>query len=243
MSIDFQRRSVLVHCILGTFRLWQLPDCIQLNVFHTIELITNVKRIGYPSLSMIDNNEPTLNTASIDTSIWHMSLVANDADVFIAFSIYGTRTHSIYLTTLTNMKTSTNKSFEIIFDNQHGTIIDYCLTSTKSMLNGSCYLYVLFDSQRLLKVNMTSSLVNDQMIVVDDCLQEINDILARNEYRPLNHLLSYVTMFKQLFKTRGKPGDCSYYKRKNERIEQEEQRKQKKKHVPLQMSTVEPTLG
>ena len=211
--------------LLGTLRLWEIPTCIELNRFDTKMLISSSQQVFYSS----DNNpQLTLDLSSIDASIWKMALLSSQSDVFLALSIYASRAQSIYLTTLSNLKTNPlGQSFQLTFDSQNGTILDYCFPS---ILKNDCDLYILFDSNRLIRVNI-NSIFNEKSIVSssnDNSLEKINEILNEKEYHPMNNLLSNMVMFKQLFKSRGQPGDCSYYKRKNERIEQEEAKRKKK---------------
>ncbi len=150
--------------------------------------------------------------------------VLSSSDLFIAFSIYAHRAHSIYLTTLSRLETSINESRRLTFDSTYGAIIDYSFPSK----DFPCDLYILFASNTLLKVNVQSVLSSDQSEFFEDTDPTINQILARDEFHLMNNITSNETIFKQLFKNRGTPGDSSYYKRKTERIEQQEEKKRKK---------------
>ena len=201
----------------GTLRLWHLPDCVELNVFPTKTLISSAKEIFYQSTSSIEENKPS----SIDSSIWKLA-VTPFPDVFIALSIYAHRNHSIYLTTLSNLENSINESRKLTFNPKSGAIIDYCFPSNKSPYE----LYILFDNQTLLRINIRSILSCDTKEFFEENDSTMNGILSNQEF-PLH---SNELIFKQLFKTRGDPGDSSYYKRKNERIEQQEEKRRKKQH-------------
>jgi hypothetical protein len=148
------------------------------------------------------------------------------SDVFIALSIYAYRTHSIYLTTLLNLEKSTNEQLKLIFDSNYGAIIDYCFPSKEF----PCDLYILFASNILLKVNILSILSCDKREFFEENDQTISRILSTKEFNLLNNLSSNEIIFKQLFKTRGNPGDSSYYKRKNQRIEQQEEKRRSKQY-------------
>jgi hypothetical protein len=153
--------------------------------------------------------------------------VISSSDIFIALSIYAYRTNSIYLTTLLNLEKSTNEQRKLTFDSNYGTIIDYCFPTREY----PCDLYILFDSNMLLQVNVISILSCDKNEFFQENDQTISRILATKEFNLMNNLNSNEIIFKQLFKTRGDPGDSSYYKRKNERIEQQEEKRRKKKQI------------
>jgi len=149
--------------------------------------------------------------------------VTSTSDVFIALSIYAHRTDSIYLTTLSNLEKSTNESRKLTFGSNYGTIIDYCFSR-----NSQCDLYILFDSNTLLKVNILSILSCDTREFYEENDKTISIILAKKEFNLMNNINSNEMIFKQLFKTHGDPGDSSYYKRKNQRIEEQEEKRRKK---------------
>jgi hypothetical protein len=204
--------------LLGTLRLWHLPDCIQLNEFQSKEFTSSAEEIFYGSSSNSEDNK----SSSIDYSIWKLDISSSDLDnVFIALSIYSNRTNSIYLTTLSNLEKSTKK---LTFNSTSGTIMDYYFHP-----NSKCDLFVLFDNNTLLKVNINSILSCDKKEFFEENNQIINTILSNNEFNLMNNIISNEMIFKQLFKARGDPGDSSYYKRKNERIEQQKEKRWKKK--------------
>jgi hypothetical protein len=217
-------------CILisGTLRLWLLPECEQLNLFHSEIFTSKSKDIFYRSSTNSENKESALDLSPINSSIWKMDSTSNTSDVLIALSIYGDRLHSIYLTTLSNLQKSSNEQRKLTFDSSYGTIMDYCFPS-----NSDCYLYILFDSNILVKVNVMSILSCDKTEYFEENDQTINRILGRQEFSLMNNITSNDIIFKQLFKSRGDPGDSSYHKRKNVRIEQQEE-KRKKKQVSTQ---------
>ena len=79
-----------------------------------------------PHESLLDPSLP------INYSIWKMDIASYNlinSNVYIAFSIYAHRFHSIYLTSLTNLKQLDNQQRKLIFDSTYGTIIDYCFPS------------------------------------------------------------------------------------------------------------------
>jgi hypothetical protein len=204
--------------LLGTLRLWHLPDCIQLNEFQSKEFTSSAEEIFYGSSSNSEDNK----SSSIDYSIWKLDISSSDLDnVFIALSIYSNRTNSIYLTTLSNLEKSTKK---LTFNSTSGTIMDYYFHP-----NSKCDLFVLFDNNTLLKVNINSILSCDKKEFFEENNQIINTILSNNEFNLMNNIISNEMIFKQLFKARGDPGDSSYYKRKNQRIEQQKEKRWKKK--------------
>jgi hypothetical protein len=200
---SFERILDFEDYFVGTLRLWYLPDCVELNVFQTRTIISSSKEISYGSVSNSKENE----SSSIDYSIWKMA-VTIFPDVFIALSIYAHRNQSIYVFKLEN---SIHEQRKLTFDTNYGAIIDYCFSSKD--------LYILFDSNRLIQVNIQSILSSDQTI---------NEILTNKEFNIINNNHSNEIIFKQLFKTRGNPGDSSYYKRKNQRIEQQEEKRRQK---------------
>ncbi|CAF0969234.1 unnamed protein product [Rotaria sp. Silwood1] len=218
----------------GTLRLWHLPDCIQLNLFETKTFISSFsKHLFYGLSSDSDNNELPLDSSLINYSIWKIDVAScrlidsNMTDVFIALSIYAYRAHSIYLTTLTNLEKSTNEQCKLTFHSKYGTIIDYCFSSKESISTSQCNLYILFDSNILLKINIISLFSYDKKEILENDTT-ISTIINTKEFNFINNIGSNEIIFKQLFKMRGKPGDSSYYKRKNERIEQQEEKRRKK---------------
>ena len=146
--------------------------------------------------------------------------VASASDVFLAFSIYADRAHSIYLTTLASLEKASNEQRKLTFNSKYGTIIDYCFSSND--------LYILFDSHNLLTVNVLSVLSCDKSEYVQDDDSSISAILATKGCHLMNNINSLEVIFKQLFKTRGDPGDSSYHKRKNQRLEEQEEKRRKK---------------
>jgi hypothetical protein len=198
---SFERILDFEDYFVGTLRLWYLPDCVELNVFQAKTIISSSKEIFYGSVSNSKENE----SSSIDYSIWKMA-VTIFPDVFIALSIYAHRNQSIYVFKLEN---SIHEQRKLTFDTNYGAIIDYCFSSKE--------LYILFDSNRLFHVNIQS------------CDSTITEISLSQELTVTNNNHSNEIIFKQLFKSRGPPGDCSYYKRKNERIEQQEEKRRQKK--------------
>jgi len=219
----------------GTLRLWHLPDCVELNLFSTKTLISSSKQIFYGLSSNFEENESSLDdsSSSINYSIWKIDVTSSRStsspDIFIALSIYAYRSHSIYLTTLLNLENSTNEQRQLTFDSNYGTIIDYCFPSKEF----PCDLYILFDNNTLLKVNIISIFSCDKKEFFEENNTIINRILSTKEFNLMNNMNSNEIIFKQLFKTRGDPGDSSYYKRKNQRIEQQEE-KRRKKQLPSQ---------
>lgn len=211
------------HLFLGTLRLWKIPECIETNRLESKNLISSSKRIDFPSIEENgENSELNLELSSIDTSIWKVDVLRKSTDVHIALSIHTSRNHSIYLTNLINVKTNSGPSFRLNFDSQFGNILDFAFSSNNESVDSN--LYVLFDTNRLVFVN-----VETLTIVDEEFSKKIETILQEKEHQPVNNSMSKVLMFNQLFKNRGQPGDSSYYKRKNERIEQEEAKRAKKK--------------
>lgn len=191
--------------------MWHLPDCVEVNCYETKTLHSSSKEIFYGSVSDSTENE----LSSIDYSVWKMATTTSP-DVFIALSIYAHRNHSIYLTTLENLAHEQRK---LTFDSNYGSIIDYCFPSQANASD----LYILFDSNRLLRVNLPSVLSCDKREYVEKTESTIDGILANINAVQFNEMI-----FKQLFKTRTDPGDSSYHKRKTERLEQQEEKRRKK---------------
>ena len=207
---------------------------MQLNLFQSKSLLSSAKRLFYPTSSNIENQEASGDVSPVDASIWKVDLVPSSSETFVALSIYSSRTHSVYLSTLSRLKEESSEQLQLTFDSQYGTIIDYRFASMDTVSESQCDLYILFDSNTLLKVNLIPILSNEHVDTSIVNVQEITDVLAKKEFHSVNHLLANETIFKQLFKSRGSPGDCSYFKRKTERIEQEEQKRHKKKAVSAQ---------
>lgn len=217
---SFEKNDLYLFFFSGTLRLWHLPDCVELNLFETKTLISSSKEIFYTSSLNSEDTQSSLDSSSMNYSIWKMDIASSSSDTFIALSIYAYRNHSIYLTTLSNIE----KSIKLTFDTKYGTIIDYCFLSKDS----PCDLYILFDSNIFLQVNILKIFSCDKNEFYEENDQTINRILSTKEFNLMNNLNSIEVIFKQLFKSRGEPGDCSYYKRKNERIEQQEEKRRKK---------------
>ncbi|UJR36024.1 hypothetical protein I4U23_028763 [Adineta vaga] len=192
----------------GTLRLWYLPSCIPLAFIHCKAFILSTKEIFYTELydcnygtsrdnyqiniQLQENGDPVINY-----SIWKMDVTSFglfDANVYIALSIYSQRFHSIYLTNLLNIKDFTNTQRKLTFDSTYGTIVDYCFPSKEIRFNDhvadkKCYLYVLFDSNVLLKVDILSILSTHQSELfaqTDKHIQEINTLLASNEFHSIS---------------------------------------------------------
>lgn len=217
--------------IVGTLRLWRLPECVELNQFQSKSLLSSAKRVFYPSSSNIESQEPFGDASPVDSSIWKLDLVSSSSETFVALSIFTSRAHSVFLTTVSRLKDETGAELQLTFDSKYGAIIDYRFSSMESVSESQCDLYVLFDSNTLLKVNLLPVLANEPIDSAIVNVQEISTVLGRQEFHSVNQLVANETIFKQLFKSRGIPGDCSYFKRKNERIEQQEEQKRNKKQA------------
>ncbi|CAF3717492.1 unnamed protein product [Adineta steineri] len=239
----------------GTFRLWSLPDCKPLVFIHSKIFVLLSKEIFYTQLFHSENQAFIENyrldskpdefcsdpSSIINYSIWKMDIASfnsNDSNIYIAFSIYFQRLHSIYLTTLLNMKELINEQRKLIFDSSYGTIIDYCFSSKQILhddyiTDSKCYLYILFDSNTLLKIDVISILSCDKtelFIKPDEDIQEINNILARKEFHSINNnnntTVSDDILYKELFKNHLESTDNCCSKRKNDRTDQEQRKKQ-----------------
>jgi hypothetical protein len=171
---------------------------------------------------------------SVNYSIWKMDVTSFgsiNSDIYIAFSIYSHRFHSIYLTTLTNIKKLNNEQRKLIFDLSYGTIVDYCFPSKDVLRDdyistSKCYLYILFDSNILLKIDIISILLCDETELFeqsDGNIQEINRILASREFHVtnLNNITSDDIIFDESFQN---SNDHSL-KRKIEKTEQQQRKK------------------
>lgn len=237
----------------GTIRLWRFPDCTPLVLFHSKAFVLSTKQIFYTQLYHSDNysllgdyqidsmpHESLLDTSlPINYSIWKMDIASYgliNSNVYIAFSIYAHRFHSIYLTNLTNLKQLDNEQRKLIFDSTYGTIIDYCFPSKDCLYddyheNAQIYLYILFDSNVLLKIDVISILLCDEtelFVKSDENTQEINNILARKEFQLnnfMNNNTSYDILFQQLFKNHPNSKENSLHKRKSEKVEQQQPKK------------------
>ena len=235
--------------ILGTLRLWRLPDCIPLVFLHSKAFTLLSKQIFYTQLFHAENlellknyrddampQEPFLDSSSIiNYSIWKMDVASYDSHVYIAFSTHAHRCHSIYLTSLSNMKELNNKQRQLTLDTSYGSIIDYCFPSKELLLSDDiCYLYILFDSNTLVKVDIISILnCNETELFAqsDETIQEINNLLASREFHLVddgmtNNKISDDFIYKQLFKDPINSTENFYCKRKMERIEHQQRKKQ-----------------
>ncbi|CAF4575942.1 unnamed protein product [Rotaria sp. Silwood1] len=231
----------------GTLRLWYLPDCTPLVLLHSKALTLSSKQLFYTqlynpngSISLEDYQNDTMPQESsldlcstLDHSIWKMDVAScnpMNSNVYIAFSIYGHRLHSIYLTSLSNIKQLANEQRQLIFDSSYGTIIDYCFPSKETLFNdytiySKCNLYVLFDSNVLLNVNIISILTSNQTSLFaksNQPIQEINDILASKEFHSMNYnIKTDEIIFKKLFKN----SNHKTNKRKCEMVESPQEEK------------------
>ncbi len=249
---------------LGTLRLWHLPNCVPLFFLHSKAFILSSKQIFYTQLynakniTLLENyrtdsmpEEPVFNSSStINYSIWKMDVASFGSigsNVYIAFSIYAYRSHSIYLTSLSNMKELANEQRKLTLDSSYGTIVDYCFSSKDILINdyikdSKCYLYILFNSNTLLKVDIISILLcNGTQLFVqsDETIQEINTILARKEFHSMdcinNNRVSDDMIYNQLFKNHV----SSYHKRKMESIEQRQRKRKASSQSEENISFVE----
>ncbi|CAF0908161.1 unnamed protein product [Rotaria sordida] len=240
----------------GTLRLWHLPDCIPLVLLHSKALTLSSKQIFYTqlydsnsSLSLEDYQQDTMSqessldlSSTLDYSIWKMDVASYNSinsNVYIAFSIYAHRLHSIYLTSLSNIKQLINEQRQLIFDISYGTIIDYCFPSKDILFNdytiySKCNLYILFDSYVILNVNIISILLSDQtklFVKPNQTIQEINNILASRDIHLMNYnIKTDEIVFQQLFKN---SNNNSCHKRKLEIVEQQQQQQQQIKKQML----------
>ena len=159
------------------------------------------------------------------------------SNIYIALSIYAHRLHSIYLTSLSNLRQLRNEQRKLIFDSSYGTITDYCFPLEEILFNdytthSKCHLYVLFDRNILLQVDIIPIILcnKTELCVKSDVnIQEINNILATREFNFIdyinNDVQSEVIMFKQLFKNCRYSENNSCFKRKNEEIQEQQSKK------------------
>lgn len=180
-------------------------------------------------------HESVVDSSSIqDYSIWKMDVACYESNIYLAFSIYAHRSHSIYLTTLENIKKLSNEQCKLTFDMSYGTIIDYCFPSKDNVYdNYTPDLYILFDSNIILKVDIISVLLyNEKELFAEtnETIQEINNILTQKEFCIIDSINNYTEldeyMFKQLLKNIKNSNENSSQKRKIERIEQNQRKKQ-----------------
>lgn len=155
------------------------------------------------------------------------------SEVYIAFSLFGHRLYSIYLTSLSTMAKLDNEHRQLAFDSSYGTIIDYCFPSREILfndgLNRKCFLYVLFSSNIFIKVDILSILSCTQLSIFvkqDDYIQDMNRILSGPEF----HLMNYNTntdaiIFQKLFKNFVDSNNNYHLKRPCEVNEGQEQSK------------------
>jgi hypothetical protein len=195
--------------------------------------------------------ENLLDAFSINYSIWKMDVACYNStasDIFIAFTIYAHRFHSIYLTSLLNMRELTNKQRKLVFDSSYGTIIDYCFPTKEILFNdyitdSKCYLFVLFDSNTLLKVDIISVLLCDEtelFVQTDGIIQEINNILATKQFHSMNTEKTSSDMFyKQLFKNHTNSNENSYCKRKTDQTDEQQRKRQTSLQIEDNSSLVE----
>jgi hypothetical protein len=167
----------------------------------------------------------------INYSIWKMDVTCCNSNIYIAFSVYDHRYHSIYLTSLSNIKQLANEQRKLTLDISYGRIIDYCFAPKEYLFedyitNSNCYLYILFDSNILLKINIISILLcNDKNLFgkSNEIIQEINTILTQKEFHLINYMNNCIDLDEIIFKN---SNGNSYLKRKTEKIEQEQRKKQ-----------------
>jgi hypothetical protein len=216
--------------ILGTLRLWRLPDCVPLMLLHSKVFTLLSDEVFYTELSDSESSYQAdgirLDKSSItDYSIWKIDVTTYNSNIYLAFSIYAYRFHSIYLTSLSNMKQLKNQQRKLTLDIAYGTIMDYCLVNYSSNLD----LYVLFDSNMVLKINMMSILSCNRKELCaqsNKTIQEINNILTRQEFRLMDCNNNYLAFDDMMFKRMFKNEITSSYKRKAEQIEDNQRKKQ-----------------
>jgi WD40 repeat protein len=224
----------------GTIRLWRLPDCVPLVLLHSKAFSLLSKQIFYTQLFNPENflfienyrtdampQESSLNSSSIlDYSIWKMDVISYTSNIYIAFSIYAHRFHSIYLTSLKNIKQLANQQRKVTFDISYGTIVDYCLLNDY-LENSNCCLYILFNSNILIKVNIMSILLCNQTELFaesNETIQEINNILTRKEFQLTDFSNNDLTFNEMIYNKLSK-NDNSCLKRKTEISEQQQRKK------------------
>ena len=221
----------------GTIRLWHLPDCLPLVFLHSKAFTSYSKQIfytelcdtkstdlfeGYRAIGMPD--ESSFNSSSIiDYSIWKMDATSYQSNIYLAFSIYAQRFHSIYLTSLTNIEQFANEQRKLNIDISYGSIVDYYFHQKNSNL----VLFILFDSNMLLKIDVISILLCDQTELFaesNETIQEINNLLTQKQFHLINDGNNYRAMeelhYKQLFKN-----SENLNKRKTEKNEDEQRKK------------------
>jgi len=201
----------------------------QLYDSNNFDFLENYRIDSMPEESLIDSS------SIINYSIWKMDVACCNSNIYIAFSIYSHRFHSIYLTSLSNIKQLANEQRKLTLDISYGTIIDYCFAPKESLFddyieNSSCYLYILFDSNILLKVNIISILLcNDKHLFSksNETIQEINTILTQREFHLIDYNQNSIGLDEFIFKKLFQNSNSNFsLKRKIENIEQEQRKKQ-----------------
>lgn len=154
------------------------------------------------------------------------------SNIYVAFSVFGYHYHSIYLTSVENMKQLKNEQCKLTIDMSYGIIVDYCFSS-QFHDNSSCYLFILFGSNVILRIDVISVLLcnNTQLFSeTSENIHGINDILSQKEFHIIDIMNSFLglddMMFTQLFKnTKYSNENISSQKRKPDKSEQQNQRK------------------
>ncbi|CAF3763007.1 unnamed protein product [Rotaria socialis] len=234
----------------GTLRLWHLPDCMPLAFVHSRALTLQPKQVFFTGLCAFRNSASLaayqkdvvpkcieISSSTVNDSIWKMDVACSNplnSNVYIAFSTYAHQYHSIYLSSLSNMKRLNNEQRELTFDSSYGEIIDYCFPAQKTSLNDyttheKCFLYVLFNSNVLVQVDIPSILSYNQTalsVQTNDRIQEINYILANHEFNLVhNKIKKDAFAFKELFENSTDSNNDCHLKRKSETVEEQENRK------------------
>ncbi|CAF0832491.1 unnamed protein product [Adineta ricciae] len=213
----------------GMFRLWNLPNCTPRAFIHGKALTLSPKETFYTQLydssdSMLKENyqihesleDYELNGSSTLTySIWKMDVVSSNPN------------------TLTNLINFTNTQRKLTFDSSYGTINDYRFPPNKISSNNHAgdtkfYLYILFSTNTLLKVDISSLLTCDNaelFATTDNHMQEINRILAGNIFHAVNNTSQKLLVDREAFDSHVNCADASCLKRK---IDSDEERQKKK---------------
>ncbi|CAF1964008.1 unnamed protein product [Rotaria magnacalcarata] len=234
----------------GTLRLWHVPDCMPLAFVHSKALTLQAKQVFFTGLYALNNSASLAanqkdvmpecikkSSSTVNDSIWKMDVACSNpliSNVYIVFSTYARRYHSIYLSSLSNMKQLNNEQRELIFDPIYGGIIDYCFPAQETFLNDyttheKYFLYVLFNTNVLVQVDILAMLSHNQtalFVQANDRIQEINYILANNEFNLVHKRIKKdALIFEELFENSTDSNNNCHRKRISETFEEQENRK------------------
>lgn len=178
-------------------------------------------------ISRSENVEPTEENrefSTVDLSIWKTE-ISKDDRILIGFSIFAFRSTSIFLVEFDQKEICFRTAIELKICGDEKSIVDFVFLSKE--------IFLLFDDVSFSKIDVESTLKTGSIVSSNEFSSKLGEKMLEVNFRPINRCQTHLNIFQQLFKSRSASGNSSYYKRKTDRLQAEQEKKKKKNLTSL----------